>query len=330
MDIRNKFDIYRYMIENSQDIVFLLDTQDRFAFLNNRVESLLGFNQQELLGQHFSSLVYPADLGQVSLYFPAYGDSTDTEVSRSIELRFCNKNDCKDYRYFDIKIISVPQDVSNIYCDMVFGDNPGNRRIISYGVARDISQLKILSNIISTNMNYDYLTGLPNRVLLKDRMRQAIAHARRENSKFVVMFIDLDGFKQVNDMYGHSAGDMLLQAVSARLQACLREADTLARIGGDEFLLLLPNIHQAAEARKIADKLLTEIKRPFVFSGDRLPLTASIGLALYPDDGTGFDDLINRADQAMYHIKHGTKNGSVFFSELPETTRQANIFNIRL
>lgn len=327
METKNQTDIYRFMVECSRDIVFLLDDCDRFVFLNDRVESLLGFNKQELMGQPFSKLVYPDDLDQAKLNFPECRGSSEKELTRSIELRFRNKLDCDNCRFFDIKIVNVPHEVSEVYSDIVFVDNNENMRITSYGVARDITQLKILSNIINANANYDYLTGLPNRVLLKDRMGLAIAHAKREGGKFVVMFIDLDEFKLVNDIYGHSAGDILLQTVSARLQACLREADTLARIGGDEFMLLLPNINMEEEVGKIADKLLAEINRPFVISGRVLPISASIGIALYPDDGHTFDDLTKAADRAMYYIKHRTKNGYAFLSELPDINRQENIFN---
>ncbi len=320
-------DIYRYMIESSRDIIFLLDNCDRFVFLNDQVEALIGFAKQELIGQHFSRLVCPADLDQAKLNFPDCRKSAEKELTRSVELRFRNKLDHGNHRFFDIKVINVPDDISKAYGDIVFGDNKDNRQITSYGVARDITQLKILDNIVNTNANYDYLTGLPNRVLLKDRMKLAMAHAKRNDGKFVVMFIDLDGFKLVNDIYGHSAGDILLQTVSARLQACLREADTLARVGGDEFVLLLPDIHEEEEAKKIADKLLNEINRPFVISRHRMPVSASIGVALYPDNGELLDDLIRGADRAMYHVKHRSKNGYAFLSDLPEVNRQKNIFN---
>jgi diguanylate cyclase (GGDEF)-like protein len=157
-------------------------------------------------------------------------------------------------------------------------------------------------------------------------MKLALAHARREGLKFAVMFIDLDGFKQINVVFGHSAGDILLQAVSVRLTTCLREADTLARIGGDEFVLLLPVVRALEEVRVIATKLLNEIQTLFLLDGYSVPLTASIGIALFPDNGETFDNLINAADHAMYHIKHSTKNGYAFLSDLTEGNRRENIF----
>ena len=161
-------------------------------------------------------------------------------------------------------------------------------------------------------------------MLLSDRVTLAIAHAKREGGKFAVMFFDLDGFKQVNDNHGHRSGDLLLQVVAARLQPCLREGDTLARIGGDEFVFLLPNIHNTKEVKKIAIKLLREINKDFEVDGTKLSLTASIGIALYPDNGKTLDELINGADKAMYFIKNGNKNGSAFLSELHDVNMPSN------
>lgn len=320
----DRLDIYKYMIESSRDIVFLLDNHNTFAFLNDRVEKLLGFTRQELVDQHYSTIIYPADIAHADLNFNICRGPTESELSRSIELRFKSKLATNSYRCFDIKVSNIPVDVSNTYSKSIFADETG-RHITSYGVARDITQNKLIENIIYTNANYDSLTGLPNRVLLKDRINQSIAQAKREGRIFVVMFFDLDGFKQVNDKFGHSAGDVLLQMVSARLKDCLREADTLARVGGDEFMLLLPGTSDVDEVKKIADKVLYEINRPYVLSGHKLALSASIGVALYPDNGETFDTLINAADRAMYHIKHRNKNGYVFLSDLPLHERQENI-----
>lgn len=326
MDFEARADICRYMIESFQDVVFLLDNHDRFVFLNDRIESLTGFKKRELLGEHFSMLVHPDDLMIARLDIIACSNYPGNEICRSIELRFRDKRENAHFHYMDIKILKIPGNISQAYSHMLNGEYDNNT-VTSYGVARDVTQQKLLENIINTNINYDYLTGLPNRVLLKDRMELSIAKAKRERRKFVVMFIDLDGFKQVNDIYGHSAGDIVLKSVSARLKACLREADTLARLGGDEFILLLPDIHDIGEVRAITDKLLHEINRPFLISDYKQPLSASIGVALYPDNGETFDDLLKGADRAMYHIKHRTKNGYAFVSDLTGLNNQGNIFN---
>ncbi len=151
--------------------------------------------------------------------------------------------------------------------------------------------------------NFDELTGLPNRALLADRMAQAIARSERSGSQLGVLFIDLDRFKPVNDEYGHQAGDELLRQVAGRIGNCLRQEDTVARIGGDEFLALLPAIRDAEAALAIADKVLASLLAPFKVEGRFVEIGASIGVAVYPAHGHGVDELIEHADSAMYAAK---------------------------
>jgi diguanylate cyclase (GGDEF)-like protein/PAS domain S-box-containing protein len=320
-------DIYRFMIEDSRDIVFLLDEGGRFVYLNDRINSLLGYEKQELIGAHFSMLLHPDDQKRSETAYAGCINKSGNAMARGIQLRVRHRRSGDNYRFFDIKLSAVPEAIGKKYRNVVTTDKDKAQRLAIYGVARDITRLKSLENIILTNTNYDHLTGLPNRALLKDRMKQAMAHARREGVKFAIMFIDLDGFKQVNDLFGHSAGDIVLQAVSTRLTDCLREEDTLARVGGDEFVLLLPVAHTLEQVSVIAEKLLKEINTPFVFSDNRLSLGASIGIALFPDNGETFDILINAADNAMYHIKRNDKNGYVFISELTAVAPRKNIFS---
>lgn len=303
------------MIEDSRDIVFLLDEQGRFVYLNDRVHSLLGYQKQDLLGAHFSLLLHPDDIKRSESAYAECINKSGEATARGTQLRVRHKHGKNHFRYFDIKLSAIPESISQRYKDILAEQDEGGR-LVFYGAARDITQLKSLENIIHTNTNYDHLTSLPNRALLKDRMKQAMAHARRESVKFATMFIDLDGFKQVNDAFGHSVGDILLQAVAARLTNNLREEDTLARVGGDEFVLLLPVVRNPAEVSVIAEKLLTEINVPFILSDHRISLSASIGIALFPENGNDFDSLINAADKAMYHIKRNSKNGYAFISEL--------------
>jgi diguanylate cyclase (GGDEF)-like protein/PAS domain S-box-containing protein len=322
MATQDRMEIYRFMIESSRDIVFLLDEQGRFVYLNDRVQSLLGYNKQDLLGKHFSHLLHPDDIKHSESAYADCINKSGNATARGIQIRVKRNRGRDNFRYFDIKLSAIPETLSKSYGTSILADTNEHGRLAIYGVARDITQLKSLENIIHTNTNYDHLTGLPNRALLKDRIKQAMARARRESLKFAIMFIDLDGFKQVNDRFGHSAGDIVLQAVAARLTACLREEDTLARVGGDEFVLLLPVVRTPDEVSIIADKLLNEINAPFLLSEQRISLGASIGVALFPDNGDTFDRLINAADKAMYHIKRNAKNGYVFTSELAAVHRR--------
>ncbi len=151
---------------------------------------------------------------------------------------------------------------------------------------------------------YDHLTKLPNRVLFYDRMKQEIAYAKREKKKFALMFLDLDNFKEVNDKFGHDIGDQLLQEVAKKFNELLREADTICRLGGDEFIILLPRLAQPREnAVDVARKILHSLVEPFLIKGNQIYVNTSIGIALYPDDGDKEEVLIKSADKAMYSAK---------------------------
>jgi diguanylate cyclase (GGDEF)-like protein len=156
--------------------------------------------------------------------------------------------------------------------------------------------------------HHDPLTHLPNRVLFYDRLKYAITQARRYKREVALLFLDLDGFKAVNDTLGHDIGDMLLQEVAHRLSACVRESDTVARMGGDEFTTILPDIYQREDATIVAQKILASLVQPFIIAGHSLSVTASIGLSLYPSDTTDMEELIRQADHAMYHAKESGKN----------------------
>lgn len=159
------------------------------------------------------------------------------------------------------------------------------------------------------------LTGLPNRALLMERLQQELLHAKRDSSFLAVLFLDLDGFKDVNDQLGHEAGDELLQAVGQRFRGCCREVDTVARLGGDEFVFVLTALHSATTAKLIANNILESINRAFLLRDETIKIGASIGIALYPDDHSEAALLIKHADQAMYLAKQQGKNRIVFASE---------------
>jgi diguanylate cyclase (GGDEF)-like protein/PAS domain S-box-containing protein len=163
--------------------------------------------------------------------------------------------------------------------------------------------------------HYDPLTELPNRVLFQDRFTLALARARRGGRKIAVMFLDLDGFKEVNDKYGHTAGDTLLAQVAARLSTQLRKSDTVARLGGDEFAIILPDLFETVGLDGVAQKIIESIAKPFTLGGtQRTHITTSVGISLYPADGGTSDDLLRRADVAMYEAKRRGKNQLCFYT----------------
>ncbi|HYD61458.1 MAG TPA: EAL domain-containing protein [Noviherbaspirillum sp.] len=178
----------------------------------------------------------------------------------------------------------------------------------------DLSERKKAEARIAFMAHHDALTGLPNRVLLQDRIKQAIAHARRSGGKVAVLFLDLDYFKRINDSLGHEIGDRLLQMTAARLLGCLREDDNLARLGGDEFVLSLPDIPDSSDASQVARKTLETLEAPFMIDGHELHVTGSIGISLYPDDGIDVETLMRAADTAMYHAKEKGRHNYQFFT----------------
>jgi len=186
----------------------------------------------------------------------------------------------------------------------------GDRGELSHYLAvfSDITQLKTHEAELAHIAHYDVLTGVPNRRLLSDRMKVALARARRDKSTLAVCVLDLDGFKEVNDAHGHGAGDRLLVEVAQRLQSVLREDDTLARLGGDEFVLLLSNLQHPEESHTVLDRMLKKIASPFSVGDAQVQVSASIGLTLYPNDPSDADTLLRHADHAMYNAKQAGKN----------------------
>jgi diguanylate cyclase (GGDEF)-like protein len=175
-------------------------------------------------------------------------------------------------------------------------------------VLHDLTERKRYEERLRHNAVTDHLTELPNRFLFFDRLNMALAQAQRDFQKLAVLMLDLDGFKMVNDTHGHNIGDQLLRAVANRLLCMFRKGDTIARWGGDEFILLLPEIRQAEAARNVAARILHSFNNPFEFDGLKIAITVSIGVAIFPDDGADADTLIKNADIAMYHAKDSGRN----------------------
>jgi diguanylate cyclase (GGDEF)-like protein/PAS domain S-box-containing protein len=189
------------------------------------------------------------------------------------------------------------------------------KTIYYLSIFSDITQIKEAEERLRRMAHYDMLTGLPNRVLFRDRLDNSVKRAMRENTHIGVMFIDLDGFKKVNDTMGHRAGDKLLVEVAKRLSMCIRRSDTVARLGGDEFTVIMLNIKSMRSADIIARRITKTLSQPFILDSKEVYITASIGIASYPDDGKDADELIKNADTAMYHAKERGKNNYQFYSE---------------
>ncbi|HXN15478.1 MAG TPA: EAL domain-containing protein, partial [Usitatibacter sp.] len=193
------------------------------------------------------------------------------------------------------------------------GENGRAERLI--GVAMDISDRKLAEQRVAHMAHHDALTGLPNRVLLRDRIQQAIAQAHRQGSQLAVLFIDLDRFKTINDSLGHELGDRLLQSVASRILVCVREGDTVSRVGGDEFVIVIPGLSSSADASAVASKVLEVLSSAFHLHGHDLHVAASIGISLYPSDGSDSATLMRNADTAMYHAKDSGRANYQYFTQ---------------
>ncbi len=300
--------LHRYMVNSSPDIIYMLDKEGRFTFVNDRIVQLLGYRKDELVGQHYSDLVYFEDIEQARYVFNER--RTDERIARNVELRLKCKDPDSAPKHFETNTVPIELSATGVY----HGNEEDREYLGTYGVARDVTDRKEAERTINFQAYHDLLTQLPNRALFKDRLNLALAQTKRSSQRLAVMFLDLDRFKLVNDTLGHICGDELLQAVSHRLQECLREGDTLARFGGDEFTLLLPQIYGQEDAEAIAKKIIAKLRDPFFIEGHELYVTISIGIAMYPHDGTSMEMLVKNADIAMYCIKGRGSNDYQFFS----------------
>lgn len=292
--------LHRSLVEASPDLIFTLDENFCFTFINDRSIDLIGHEPQALLGSSILSVIVSSDVERVHYAL----ERIDSQ--RMIEFRVVCRNDESQTRYFEVNLVPVELELPHV---------PGGsaRTGKLYGIARDVTEKKATQERLAYLAYHDVLTGLPNRVLFRDRLGLAMVQARRSGAKVAAMFVDLDRFKLANDTFGHLKGDELLKQAAQRLQRVLRETDTLARVGGDEFTVLLPDMHSREDATVVASKLVGALAQPFSIDGCDVFLSASVGIAVYPDDGEDSETLLRHADIAMYDIKSQGRNGFGFF-----------------
>jgi len=285
---------YRALVENINDVFYALDTQGNITYVSPVVERFTLYKVSDLIGKPFIPLIYPDDL-------PALLDSFNRLVSGHLEpweFRILDK----DGRVIWVRTSSRPQ-----YQD---GDTVGITALMT-----DITERKQMEQKLEEMATHDFLTGLPNRVLLLDRFNIAAALAHRNKARLAVMSLDLDRFKTINDTLGHDAGDQVLKAVSQRLSGIIRASDTLARVGGDEFILVMMETNLVGDATSIAQKILDSFAEPLSIDGRQLHLTTSIGIAIYPEDTEDMETLTKKSDAAMYYSKGHGRNQFKFFGD---------------
>lgn len=284
-----KLNLAASVFTNAKEGIAITDSEGIIVDVNQAYERQTGYTKEELIGKNSSIL----QSGRQSKEF--YSDMWQKLLNQghwSGEIWNRRKNGAL---YAQILTISAVYDLDSLIMNFV-------------GLTTDITSIKEHQKELETIAHYDTLTSLPNRLLLSDRLSQAIASANRRSNILAVIFIDLDGFKPVNDTLGHDAGDELLRLLSKEMQTVLREEDTLARIGGDEFVGVITNLGNQDECKKVLDRLIEIIQTPFLINAATVQVSASIGVAFYPDDGIEADILLRKADQAMYSAKQSGKN----------------------
>jgi len=269
---------------------------DRFGnitFMNSVAEKLTGWNQPESISKPLTSVLHLVDEDTGKLVRVAIpellADSSPNPIKGNIQIvNYIEKT--------PIELTSTAiQDGKENICGLVL-------------VLHDLTERKRYEEKLRYNAVTDHLTELPNRFLFFDRLNMALAQAQRDFQRLAILMLDLDEFKKVNDTHGHNIGDQLLKGVANRLLNMFRKGDTIARWGGDEFILLLPEIRQTDVAKNVAERILHSFNKPFEFDGLKIAITASIGVAIFADDGPDADTLIKNADIAMYHAKDSGRN----------------------
>ncbi|MES2499551.1 MAG: diguanylate cyclase [Pseudomonadota bacterium] len=290
---------WKFALEGAGHGVWDWDIKADEIIFDKQWKVMLGYSENDVIKnlEAFRQMVHPEDVG-------LFLENLDHYLNKKIDTyRVELRLQCKDksWKWILTRGLIVSWDKDGAPLQMI-------------GTHTDISKRKLSEEIVWKQANFDLLTGLPNRRMFFDRLEKEIARSARENQSFALMFIDLDGFKLVNDQFGHQIGDQLLMEVSNRMTACIRESDTLARLGGDEFTILVNNIVDSTDVATVADKILASLCKAFILDGNQVNLSASIGICIYPQHGLNADALISAADNAMYEAKDTGKNAWKLFS----------------
>ncbi|MBI5431150.1 MAG: GGDEF domain-containing protein [Nitrosomonadales bacterium] len=286
-------DRYRILFDLATDGLLVLDMHGTIRDINRTGHERLGFTKQEVVGMHITELTPP----EFSAKAPKRMDDIEKFGIAVFESAHRRKSGLPMPVETHVKIIEL------------------NNEKLMFSVVRDISERKSAEQRIEQLAHFDALTDLPNRTLFFDRLDQAVARARRYKQKFAILYLDLDGFKQINDEYGHQVGDSVLRMVAERLTESARDMDTVARIGGDEFIFILNNIGHQDNVARVAAKVYGSLSRPFVINGNACTIGCSIGISIFPDDTESQETLVKLADDAMYISKKAGKNSYRFAAQ---------------
>jgi diguanylate cyclase (GGDEF)-like protein/PAS domain S-box-containing protein len=294
---------FRRIVHNAEEGIWEIDAAARTSFVNPKMAQMLGYSIEDMLEQPLVAFM---------------DEEGRTILERNIARRQQGQAERHEFKF-------IRKDGGELWATLATNpifDNDGSYRG-ALALVSDITDSRASAELIWQQANFDALTALPNRHMFQDRLSQELKKARREGLLLALLFIDLDGFKAVNDTLGHAQGDALLVEAARRIGRCVRNSDTVARLGGDEFIVILSGLEQVAGIDRIAQSMVTLLNRPFALGAAQSSVSASIGIALYPADATGPDELLRAADQAMYAAKQGGRNRYSYFTQDLQLAAQA-------
>ncbi len=298
LDLRRHSRHLRLIIDTMPAYIFAKNAEGRYILANKAMADFFYVDPEDMMGKT------DADFGMTKEDFEAFRDQDRQVIESGAPLVVSEHEGLRfDHSPGWFQTTKVPY------------HRPGSKNTAILGITVDITELKLAKTKLQESeeryrllAQHDSLTGLPNRALFSDRLGQALALSQRAGGGLALAFVDLDRFKDVNDRHGHAVGDLMLKEAAARMTACLRASDVVGRLGGDEFIVLLPGVESAETARLAGDKLRTAMEEPFLLGGHSLGISASIGLALFPRDGEDETSLTRHADEAMYRSKAEGRN----------------------
>jgi len=293
--LRKREERFRALTEKALDLTAIISAEGRILYTSPSVEQVLGIPAEQLNGTDMMTLVHPEDVDEIRC-----------ELERTVRAMPGEHMLPVRFRHADGSWRMLELTANNCL------DHPAVAGIVLN--CRDVTERTLAQERIRHLAHHDELTGLPNRNLFRDRAQQAMSQADRSRRRVGLMFLDLDRFKHINDSLGHHIGDKLLQQMAIRLSSAVRQSDTVARLGGDEFVIVLPEVRDIQDLTPLANKLLEIISAPVQLEGNELHVSGSVGISVFPDDGTDLDTLMRNADTAMYHAKENGRNNFQYFT----------------
>lgn len=297
--LRKSEERYKHLFQNANDPIFILDPEFRFMDVNNRAVDIFGYFRQEFRRMNILNLTPGDHMLRLKGELKKREETTTSEMFTGVLLT--KKGEPLDVEISSSALIEEGRLIGSIH------------------IIRDITEHRKMEQAIKFQATHDILTGLPNRMLFMDHLAMSIKQGLRYHETQAVMFLDLDRFKSINDTLGHAVGDRVLQVVSERLRMCVRDTDTVARIGGDEYNILVTQITHPDDAAAVAIKILSTLSQPFFIDDIELSISISIGISIFPHDGKDAETLLKNADIALYHAKDRGKNTYQFYDPVMNT-----------